>query len=410
MKRHIILSLIFSTLIVCAKGESLRLTLEECVDSALAHNPAVAAAALEVERARVLHATAFDPPKTEVVLKQETTGGGGPENGVFFGQDFEFPTLYVARHRALTARSRLQNSRFRALEAQTENEVTSLYYSLLYTTRLLALSDELREIYIEFGRVAKARYDAGETGVLEVMNAERMQEENEMERRNLEMQHEAYALRLQSVTGCSRLVLPSEEDLTLIPPGFISRDYDFNLTSRGAVANSEVELAEREIAVAKNEFLPGIRVGATVQAFLKGFNPYHIDRERFSKGNFMGIEVGITVPLFFTADASRLKAANLSRNISMLNREAADAEARSEHESLVAALAMLHERLEYYSSTALPRADEIKRISLVSYELGDIDYLEYISNIKTAYALYREYADCINEYNQKVISLNLISQ
>ena len=102
------------------------LSLEQCVDTAVAHNPSVAAASLSVERQRMLQATAFNPPMTEVTLKQETTGGGGPENGVYFGQEFDFPTLYIARHKSLVARSDLEAGRLNVLRADIRGEVGRL--------------------------------------------------------------------------------------------------------------------------------------------------------------------------------------------------------------------------------------------------------------------------------------------
>lgn len=413
MKKKSIVILLLACLLPAfanAREQYRLLSLEECVDSALANNPAIGAAALEVEKSRVLRRSAFDPPKTEILLKQETTGGGGTENGVFFGQDFDFPTLYVARHRALLAGNELQISRFRVLEAEIEKEVSSIYYSLLYIDRLLDLNSELDSIYGEFCRVAGARMEVGESGALEVMNAERAREKNSLARMDLIQRQTALTIRMQTVTGCTLKVLPSGKEFGPIPYLSETEAFDFNRTVRGAAADNEVMLAEKEITVARNEFMPGIRVGATVQAFLKGFNPYHVDRQPFDKGNFMGIEVGITVPLFFSAGSSRLKAAGFEREISILRREAAAADAGSEVLRLSADLESLKQRLGRYVSTSVPRADEIKRISLVSYNLGEIDYVEYIANLEAVYSVYQEYADCVNEYNQTVISLKNICQ
>lgn len=402
MKRRLRLLILPLMLLVAVAAKAI--SLEACVDSALSSNPALGAAALEAQKARILKGTAFNPPMTEVTLKQETTGGGGPENGVFFGQEFDFPSLYVARHRELDARSSLAESRFGLLAARKESEVEAAFYEALHFGRLIRLGDELGEIYAEFCRVASARLEQGESSRLELMNASRMSEKNAMELSRLHVQYDASITELRRLTGITGPLVPDPESPELVAPACAGAE--FSQTLRGDMAAREVAVAERELSVARNELLPGIRLGATVQALIKSFNPYHIERLPFEKGNFMGFEVGITVPLFFGAQSARMKAADADRRIALLNREAAEAETLAERRRLEASLASLSSQLEYFASTALPRADEIKRLAVVSYELGEIDYIEYIANLETAYGIYTDYAVCINEFNQAAITLN----
>ena len=389
-------------------------TLEQCVDTALAHNPSVAAAALSVEKQRILQSTAFNPPMTEVTLKQETTGGGGPENGVYFGQEFDFPTLYLARHKSLVARSELEAGRLNVLLADISGEVGRLYYSLLYSRELLKLNARLDTLYAEFCRVASVRLAEGEIGPLELMNARRVREKNEMERVAELSNYQALQRELQTVMGCASL--PEPVDMPFRPIGFSpdtvavpAAGFDFANTVRGRLAAGEIAVAEKEYSEARHEFLPGIRLGATVQALIKSFNPYHVDRQPFEKGNFMGFEVGITVPLFFGAQSARVKAADAQRRISQLEMQTAENQAVGEVEKLRGQLASVCSRLTYYETKALPQAEEIKRIAKVSYELGDIDYIEYISNMETAFEIFREYASCINEHNQTLLRLQSLS-
>lgn len=386
-----------------AMGEVRPVSLQECVDSAMANNPAVVAATLSVEKARVMKGTAFNPPFTSVTLKQETTGGGGPENGVAFSQDFEFPSIYVARHKALDERTRLESNRLSQLKTEMEAEVAKSYYTLLYCREILAINSRLDSLYASFCHIASVRLAEGEGGPLELMNAERVREKNRLDRQSVEADYQAARLQLQRLTGLEGELTPSETGLE--PLSCSRNDFNFSQTAGGRSALGEIAVAEREVAVAKNEFLPEIRLGATVQALIKSFNPYHIERLPFEKGNFMGFEVGISVPLFFGANSSRLKAARLESNIARLNFESADSQASAEVATLNSSLGILDSKLKNFRDVSLPRAAEIQRIAQVSYELGDISYIEYISNIETAFDIYRDYAECVNEYNQTVIAL-----
>lgn len=392
--------------IVAAQSMTVRrVSFEECVDSAVAHNPAVEAAALEIERSRVLKSTAFDAPMTEITLKQETTGGGGPENGVYFGQEFAFPSVYVARGKSLSARHDLAQGRFDVLVADLERDIARVFEQMKYTRSLISLTDSLSGLYEEFCRVASVRLENGEGGRLELMNAERMREKNVMEAAALESEYAALTVDLQRIACLSGPAEPAESHYGPLEGDFGSCEFSFASTPRGIAAQREIDVAEREITVAKNELLPGLKVGATAQAVIKGFNPYHVDRSPFEKGNFMGFEIGLTVPLFFGAPSAKVKAARLEKQILMLNRESEELKAGSEVTALKEQLGVLGLKLRYYKETALPRAQEIMRIAKVSYDLGEIDYLEYISNMETAYEVNRDYYDCINNYNKIVLRL-----
>lgn len=382
------------------------MTLEQCVDSALVYSPSVAVAALEIERARVMKGTAFNPPMTEITLKQETTGGGGPENGVYFGQQFDFPTLYVARHRSLQAQGDLAASRFDLLVRDIRKEVAAAYCSLQYSKELLRLNSELGTVYDEFCRLAEVRLKEGETSPLELLNARRVSEKNAMERQQEQQNYRQWQLELQRLTGCEGVEADNWDTELIVAE---ESSFDFASTARGTVALKEIAVAEREYSVVKNELLPEIRIGATVQALIKSFNPYNVERLPFGKGNFMGFEVGISVPLFFGAQASRIKAADVDRKISLLNLETVENQVMSERTKLQSEIASEATRLKYYRETALPQAEEIRRIATVSYELGDIDYMEYISNLETAYTIYREYASSLNAYRQSMILLEALN-
>ena len=274
---------------------------------------------------------------------------------------------------------------------------------------MLDLNSRLGEIYDEFCRVASVRLKEGESSRLELMNAERVKGDNEMEGRRLKNEYSTKIVELKRLTGMEGEIALDGRPFGLIPVESLPDTFLFSATPRGVVAGHRLAVAEREIAVARNEFLPGIKLGATVQALIKSFNPYHVERERFRQGNFMGFEVGITVPLFFGASKSRLKAAEADRHIALMNNEAEDATARAEVASLARNLDTLISQIEYYDTVALPRADEIKRLAQVSYELGEIDYIEYIANMETAFSLYREYAGYINDYNRNMITLKSLT-
>lgn len=64
--------------------------------------------------------------------------------------------------------------------------------------------------------------------------------------------------------------------------------------------------------------------------------------------------------------------------------------------------------LDYYRTAGIQQADDISRISQISYEKGEINYIEYIQNLKSAVEIQLQFANAVNDYNQAVILLNYL--
>ena len=385
------------------------LTLNQCLDSAMTLNGNITAAAMEIEKAGILKGTAFDPPKTGITLKQETTGGGGPDNGVSFSQDFEFPTVYVKRSKVLSAQQDVERGNFNIAVNDLSYQVTSTFYTLLYRNELLKLNREAGAMFNQFFNLASTRFADGDCSALEKLNATRMVEKNELERTGLLADYDRESLFLGALTGCGQPVVPADTVLCLssYTPGMES--FNYSTTPAGMLNDSEISLSSHNLTLARHELLPDLYVAATVQALIKGFNPYHIDRNRFQQGNFMGFEVGISVPLFFGAQRSRIKAAEADLSIARLRKETAAMEAETRYGKLLTELDKATATLNYYTTKALPQADEIKRLAEISYEYGEIDYMEYLGNIETYFSIRKDYLDAVNEYNQTIITINSLN-
>lgn len=409
---RLLLKLTFSLLLAAfafqGHSETLVLNLEECLDSAYRLNGNMKAAAMEIERAGLLKGTAFNPPKTSVALKQETTGGGGPDNGVAFTQEFEFPTVYVERGKALKAQEEIERNNYALLKSQLGGEIASQYNTLLYQQELLRLNEAIGAIYVRFHNLASTRYELGDCSALEKMNAGRMVESNSQEHFRLQTDYETEAMKMMTLTGCSAPVMPKD---SIFAPLIFSPDsvtFIYDNTPAARLSDSEMALIERNTNVARHELLPDITLGATVQALIKSFNPYHIERERFRQGNFMAFEVGISVPLFFGAQKAKIKASEAELNIARMRKETDETEAQNAYQLLLERLKKACQALEYYQTSALSQAEEIRRLADISYEYGEIDYMEYINNMETYYTVKREYVDAIQKYNQTILQINQI--
>ena len=391
-----------------AQQTALRLSLKECIDMALANNLSYKSAEASVSQSQLMEGTSFDVPQTMVSLVQTATDGGGPDNGLKFSQEFDFPTVYAAKHKYLKSETELEKRKAEMTRNDIVREVWSLYYSLIYSREVKTIVAAQDTLYERFCQVAKARYEAGETSRLEWLNARRLCNENRLALEKALVDYAAIGLRFQTALNTDRTVEPIEERLLPIE-GYIPEDtVDFSLTPEGMVADGRLKVAKRNQSLAKQGFMPTLSVGATTQLLIKGFNPYHIDRPRFEKGDFVGFEVGVGVPLFFGSQRAKARAANKAMEAEELRMAEDKNKQTAEYQILSDDYCAARNAVEYYQNTGMPEAEEMVRLSLVSYELGEIGYEEHARNLENALAVKKAHLEALEQYNQTIIKLNHI--
>lgn len=402
--------IIFVVSAVCVlQGASAKtMSLAECLDSAAVYNPQLKAREMAVEKTRLLTATAFDAPNTGIELAQNATEGGGMDNGLQFSQEFDFPTVYVARRRVLKADTEVASSELSVARNSLFGEIAAAYHNLVYLKCLCRIYADRLRYYSEFARIAAERQEAGESSRIERINAERLRDNAGLESAAASGRYATAASSLASLIGMAGTVEPVEDEPVVLEYGDILEQPEIGFTAMGRLLESQIRKTEKDVFLAKQEFMPGLSLSATSQLLIKGFNPYNIERHRFDKGNFMGFSVGVTVPLFFGAKLSRLKAAKRDVEIARMVREDEEKRLTREYEEARGELAESLGRLRYYEETGLGQAAELRRLAKVSYELGEIDYLEYMENLQAASEMEAGYLESINNYNQSVIRIKTL--
>lgn len=287
-------------------------------------------------------------------------------------------------------------------------DISSLYYSLIYSREIYTIVSAQDTLYERFCHVAKARYDAGETSRLEWLNARRLWNENKLVQEKAWLDYSSLKLRMQTALNIDYAIEPMEDRLAAIE-GYIPEDsLHFNQTPEGMVADGRLNVAKRNQSLAKQGFMPTLSVGATTQLLIKGFNPYHIDRPRFEKGDFIGFEVGVGLPIFFGSQRAKTRAASKAIEAEELRMAEDRNKQVSEYQVLSDDYHAALRAVEYYRSTGMPEAEEMTRLSLVSYELGEIGYEEHARNLESSLAVKRAYSDALERYNQTIIKLKHI--
>lgn len=382
-------------------SQTRKVSLQECINMALEKNPQMLVANKSVERAKALQGTAWEIDKTELSLSQDPTSGGSPDNALSLSQSIEFPTYYIARHKQLKAETQAERSKAAVVRLSLENDVKAAYYQAVYLAERLRVLESQDSLLAQYRSLAEKRYKAGETRLLELLSAERLQRENKMEVLAAHNELETAQLLLSRLVGSIETVEPKED--SLLPLDWKQASYNYSQTPDGQYSADRLKVSEQAVRVAKNGFAPSLSLSLRNQLVISSWNPYDQDRSRFDGGNFMGFEVGVGIPLFYGATRAKVKAARKEREMIALEIKEQEQLRQQEYLSALSRMNAAYVRYTYYNEEGRLRSDKMAEQGLLEYSQGEISYLEYMNVLQESIDLRLKRASALNDYNQCVL-------
>lgn len=382
-------------------SQTRKVSLQECINMALEKNPQMQVANKSVERAKALQGTAWEIDKTELSLSQDPTSGGSPDNALSLSQSIEFPTYYIARHKQLKAETQAERSKAAVVRLSLENDVKAAYYQAVYLAERLRVLESQDSLLAQYRSLAEKRYKAGETRLLELLSAERLQRENKMEVLAAHNELETAQLLLSRLVGSIETVEPKED--SLLPLDWKQASYNYSQTPDGQYSADRLKVSEQAVRVAKNGFAPSLSLSLRNQLVISSWNPYDQDRSRFDGGNFMGFEVGVGIPLFYGATRAKVKAARKEREMIALEIKEQEQLRQQEYLSALSRMNAAYVRYTYYNEEGRERSDKMAEQGLLEYSQGEISYLEYMNVLQESIDLRLKRASALNDYNQCVL-------
>lgn len=404
MKKQYIIFSLFLFLPILVSAQSRQMTLQEVLAMAAERSLTLQRSRMEVDKTRILQGTAFHLDATSVSLSQDPTSGGSPDNAITVSQSFALPSVYSTRRSLLKSETSAAQSRLAVSENELRREVSLAFYDLLYAQDVLHIYARQDSIYKKFNRVAEAKLGSGETGRLEQMNAIRLKQENDIKSDIAQRDFLTAQLQLMKWLNTDTLVIP----LATTTNELIFADHFIADVPLLALAKSQEEVANRQLKLEKRNGLPTFSVGASVQTVIKGFNPYNIDRSAYGGGNFMGFSVGVNIPLAFGAQKAQVKAARKEVEMAQLNVRNQEYVLRKTYDAAYNNYVSAHKAYNYYQKIGVPQAREMERISKVSYEYGQIGYVELMQNLQSALEVWKDFADATRQYNKAIVELNYL--
>lgn len=382
-----------------------KMTLQQCFELADKQNIALQTGRKAVEKAQVMQGTAWDLDKTEIAFSQNPASSGDTDNGLTFSQSIEFPTVYTARRNQLKAETQAEKSRLNVTSQQLRLEIANVYYAMLYQTHRLQILLQQDSVIQRYCDVAGKRYKAGEARQLEFLSADRMRNDNRLEMTKVKNEAENLQTALMALLNTTTPVVPAADNLVISQSSPVNAAFNYQQTADAQYQKDLISALDKEVKCAKTGYAPSLSLALRSQLLIDSWDPYHINRQRFTEGNFFGFEVTVGVPLFYGATKAKVKAAQKDREVAQLAMQQEQREKERDYKQGYNRLQNAIKRMEYYSGENMAKAKDIERLSTLEYENGEISYVEYASALQEAIDMRLKQAEVVNEYNEAVLAL-----
>lgn len=382
-----------------------KMTLQQCFQLADRQNLALQSGRKAVEKAQVMQGTAWDLDKTEIAFSQNPASSGDTDNGLTFSQSIEFPTVYTARRNQLKAETQAEKSRLNVTSQQLRLEIANVYYAMLYQTHRLQILLQQDSVIQRYCDVAGKRYKAGEARQLEFLSSDRMRNDNRLEMTKVKNEAENLQTALMALLNTTTPVVPAADNLVISQSSPMNAAFNYQQTADAQYQKDLISALDQEVKCAKTGYAPSLSLALRSQLLIDSWDPYHINRQRFTEGNFFGFEVTVGVPLFYGATKAKVKAAQKDREVALLAMQQEQREKERDYKQGYNRLQNAIKRMEYYSGENMAKAKDIERLSTLEYENGEISYVEYASALQEAIDMRLKLAEVVNEYNEAVLAL-----
>ena len=378
----------------------------EIVRRALAANGELAAARMEIERARARLRQAGLRPNPTIDVEQSTgrfTGSPG-EGEVSVGVAVPIELGGKRRRRIELARAELEASDAEVAdrERRLTNEVRALYAEALAAIRELSTLEELNDLDLQTTRFVQARVNEGETAPIE-LNQLRVEVERLRSRRALvEGRLKGTLLRLRSLTGIGpseilRLGEDLQQSVAVPSPASVDAAVEIALRSRPDLrfAKLSEEVAQAGLQLAHAQAVPN----------LTPFSKYSNNRSVFEdtpvgvlrdRDKLLTFGVSVEIPIFNRNQGGKAEAA-VAINQAQRRREFLEAVIRSEVQSAYARYEAAQAAVTTFEQGAIPRSSENVRTIRAAYQIGAFSITDLLLEQRRLLDVQREFTEALAE-------------
>lgn len=307
-------------------------------------------------------------------------------------QTFSLPVVYRRNKELQNQMVRLSQLQLQGTQYELKREVRLTYLQLqflLERRRLLTYQDS---IYQAIKTSSKRFFDAGQINKLEELQATTQADaiRNELNRIQAELAgaRQIFAF----LTGYTDTFQVSSIETYLFVP-----TSDTSVTNiQQQILQQQIAINESQLGVTKASLLPQVQAGVLFPTTKEFERP-------------VGAQFGITIPIWRKQNRSQIAAAQTGVELARAQQQLAQQRLTADYRQALANYQREIQSLNYYNATALSQAKAIIETSQRLFQGGELNYIESLRNLQTAFDIFLNHLETHRAYNEAVIQLNYLN-
>jgi cobalt-zinc-cadmium resistance protein CzcA len=380
-----------------AKAQTPVLSLDEVITTALENNTGLKVGNLQVLKSQEAVNSAYNIDKTNFFLGYDQNNiaeNNKPLTVLGASQAIRLPSVYKTQQKLSESKIHLAEQQVKMDERTLKSEVSKAYYTIIFWENLKSNYQYLDSLYGKFETAATRRYELGETNYLEKLTATTKKKE-------MALQLEQCNDNIASGYAQLKIWLHKNDDFIIKNIAFEPLEIDANALNNHPAMNyyqAASTVSMNVVELEKKQLLPDFNV-----SYFMGTNAAANNKL------YNGFQVGVGVPLFKAAQNSNIKVAELETKI-------IEQEALNYEKSLIAKFQTLQTQLnkyakamQFYKTDGKLLSQEIINTANLTFQNGEIDYLQYLQALESAKNIEQNYLDSLIAYNLTVLEMNFLS-
>lgn len=376
------------------------LTEEKALRMADIHNGELRQASAYTAAAHSLRGAALTIPKTDITMEYGNVNSFNTDTKLSIEQRFAFPTLYSAQKELAAAQAESTAEQERLLKSEIYRKVK---LSILMLSRLeeeKKLLSSIDSMLLRTVISAEQQLSVGDISL--------------MEKNAVLLQKNAVHAQLQEIIASIaftknelELLIGSFDSFT-VPPlqiRFSGIDSTVSLHPFESVAQREKDIASAQQSVETSLLLPDIRIGYINQSFVGWQSNGITERFYTAQQRFSSLTIGVSVPIFFTAQQARRESATLQQSAAELQLQHRTRIRMQAIKQLREKQSILRSLLDEMEQSTLPSAQDMARGAEKAWNIGSLSLFEMAYIRQNAWEYQKKYIQTLAEYNATIIDI-----
>jgi heavy metal efflux system protein len=367
-------------------------TLEQAIQLAQQNSPRLKTATLAIEQAKASRGEILEATPTTFSYQWGQLNGNDKKDKQI-NVEQSLGSLFTPFYKNTLVNKQVSTNTYykQMVEKEVTAEVKRAWAYCQYTKNICAMYEDQEKMANDLQKIAEIRYKQGEINLLE---------KNMMTSDAAALHNQLYQAKEERSVALNRLkwacytdydVEPADSSVTI----FYTNVDTLSLSDAHVnYFNSQAAEKQAMVNVERSHFFPELSVGYTNQDIrpLKNLNAWM---------------VGVSFPLYFLPQKSKIRQAKLAAISAQTEAEANIRELKNKVSELSSEIRKGNESLKYYNGSALKTADELAKSAKLQLEQSDISVADFIQSITAARNIKKGYIETVYQYNVAALEYEL---